>query len=193
MEILLQHNMNSDGLESLMAFYCAPVIVGIKSANTVNVDSRHLNQLNHMLRETGVSCYVLYESEEKAFCYIYRSQLLKATLEKTLVQDTMKLFGYKTTGIKESLERLQIRYSRYKEGKGEFPHEIGLMLDYPVEDVLEFMKRGGKNCTICGYWKVYCNVDRAKCTFACYDKAREIVISRLVNGDKLASIAREIA
>ena len=36
-----------------------------------------------------------------------------------------------------------------------FPHEIGVILGYPVEDVIEFEKHQGKNCKYCGCWKRY--------------------------------------
>ena len=38
-----------------------------------------------------------------------------------------------------------------------FPHEIGVFLGYPLEDVKGFIDNKGKNCESCGVWKVYCN------------------------------------
>lgn len=57
----------------------------------------------------------------------------------------------------------------------DFPHEIGLFLGYPPEDVEGFIRFGGKNCKCFGCWKVYGNIEAAhqcferfkKCT-ACY-------------------------
>ena len=37
------------------------------------------------------------------------------------------------------------------EEKGAFPHEIGLLLGYPVEDVLGFIRYQGKNYLYTGY------------------------------------------
>ena len=39
--------------------------------------------------------------------------------------------------------------------EGEFPHEIGVFLGYPLADVIGFIENRGKNFTACGYWKVY--------------------------------------
>ena len=39
--------------------------------------------------------------------------------------------------------------------KQEFPHEIGLLLGYPVEDVEGFICNGEENCLYVGYGKVY--------------------------------------
>ena len=48
-----------------------------------------------------------------------------------------------------------MRYRAYMNGSKIFPHEMGLLLGYPVEDVTGFMVHGGKNSLYSGYWKVY--------------------------------------
>ncbi len=45
-------------------------------------------------------------------------------------------------------------FNRMENEQG-FPHEIGVILGYPVEDVIEFEKHQGKNCKYCGCWKRY--------------------------------------
>lgn len=51
------------------------------------------------------------------------------------------------------IRNLRIRINSSKT----FPHEIGLFLGYPVEDVKGFIENKGENCVKCGAWKVYCN------------------------------------
>lgn len=44
-----------------------------------------------------------------------------------------------------------------------FPHEIGLFLGYPPEDVQGFLADpGGGRCKLCGHWKVYHDVEGAR-------------------------------
>lgn len=43
-------------------------------------------------------------------------------------------------------------------GEQQFPHEMGLLLGYPIEDVVGFMEHSGKEYLYSGYWKVYENV-----------------------------------
>ncbi len=43
----------------------------------------------------------------------------------------------------------------------EFPHEVGIFLDYPIEDILGYIEHEGKNCQVSGYWKVYSNAQGA--------------------------------
>lgn len=51
-------------------------------------------------------------------------------------------------------------------GLGSFPHEIGLMLGYPPEDVVGFIQSAGKDAKAQGLWKVYGNPLRARMRFA---------------------------
>ena len=57
----------------------------------------------------------------------------------------------------------------------EFPHEIGLFLGYPPDDVEGFIENREKAFKCPGYWKVYGDEEKAKAQFhvisictACY-------------------------
>ena len=63
-----------------------------------------------------------------------------------------------------------------------FPHELGLLLGYPVEDVLGFIRNEGRNYLYCGYWKVYGDVDAARITFDRYNQAKEDAIRLISSG-----------
>ena len=63
----------------------------------------------------------------------------------------------------------------------QFPHEMGLLLGYPIEDVVGFMEHSGKEYLYSGYWKVYENVPAKKQIFTRYDEARETLIRLLAN------------
>ena len=49
-----------------------------------------------------------------------------------------------------------------------FPHEIGLFLGYPSEDVEGFICNGAKNAKCVGTWKVYGDENAAKRKFEQY-------------------------
>ena len=55
-----------------------------------------------------------------------------------------------------------------------FPHEIGVFLDYPLEDVVGFIENAGQNYKCSGCWKVYCNECETRKLFAKYKKCREV-------------------
>lgn len=48
----------------------------------------------------------------------------------------MRLFGYQTLRLIDIFEKLCARYQKYMKDHLSFPHELGLLLGYPVEDVL---------------------------------------------------------
>lgn len=50
-------------------------------------------------------------------------------------------------------------------GRTPFPHEIGLVLGYPIEDVEGFIADGGRGAAACGRWKVYGDVRAARLRF----------------------------
>lgn len=57
-----------------------------------------------------------------------------------------------------------------------FPHEIGIFLGYPMEDVRAFIEHKGKDYLLSRYWKVYSHPRRAERIFHLFDLARLIVI-----------------
>lgn len=63
---------------------------------------------------------------------------------------------------------------RIMEKGGEFPHEIGLFLGYPLGDVKGFIKHRGQNCKCTGCWKVYCDEREARRQFCRFEKCRSI-------------------
>lgn len=70
----------------------------------------------------------------------------------------------------------------------EFPHEVGLFLEYPPEDVQCFMKdtRCGVKCTGC--WKAYGNEKEAQLTFVKFRKCTEVYRKGLSDGKSLLQL-----
>ena len=66
--------------------------------------------------------------------------------------------------------------------EGDFPHEIGVFLGYPLADVIGFIQNRGKNFTACGYWKVYTDPTAAQAEFARYKKCERIYARCYYNG-----------
>ena len=77
-----------------------------------------------------------------------------------------------STEIKYALSRLKSRIGE----NNEFPHEIGIFLDYPLGDVIGFIVNQGRNFKCAGCWKVYCDECACRKTFAKYKKCRDVYV-----------------
>ena len=87
------------------------------------------------------------------------------------------------------LARLAERFTEYKEGRAEFPHEMGAFLGYPLSDVKGFIEHERKDFLCSGYWKVYSDETGAKKTFQLYQAVRNMVLQMLSAGSSLCEIS----
>lgn len=79
--------------------------------------------------------------------------------------------------VEDSLEGYLSQLGRRLEESAEFPHEIGVFLDYPLEDVQGFMANGGAGAVCQGCWKAYGDAQEAYRRFRLYGKCREVYLS----------------
>ena len=70
----------------------------------------------------------------------------------------------------------------------EFPHEIGLFLGYPPEDVRGFILHKGNCCKYSGCWKVYGNEEKAAKEFAKFKKCSDIYYSKWLQGTPIQKL-----
>ena len=71
----------------------------------------------------------------------------------------------------------------------DFPHEIGLFLSYPPEDVRGFIENRAQNFKRAGLWKVYGNEARAEALFRKFKKCTQIYCERWQSGSKMDELA----
>lgn len=123
-----------------------------------------------MLYSSGIRFFVLKEDEKSALVYVYRAGALGKILEDARVRSFLKKCGYTDFSTEAVLKKLKERFSH----GGDFPHEIGIFLGYPLGDVIGFIQNSGKNCKCTGCWKVYCDECSAKKTFDKFKKCTEV-------------------
>jgi hypothetical protein len=169
----------------ILAFQSAPSMLGIKPANLINIDKNkfsvedNIRLFNTRAGAKGIRIYLLKEYKSRKLLLVYNEKLLRAQLARPDVQRCFAKFGYsKLTTFGEYLMRLSKRLNE----NGDFPHEIGLFLGYPVKDVEGFIENKGENFLLCGCWKVYSNAGRAKKLFNNYDKCRAYLCNKLDQG-----------
>ena len=72
---------------------------------------------------------------------------------------------------------------------GGFPHEVGLFLGYPYDDVMAFIEHEGRDYLCCGCWKVYSHREQAEACFERYKRCTRDCEEMLGHGATLAQLA----
>ena len=183
------------GWNELMIWHCSPTLANIKSASLfrIKVDNKEAYQtwessMQKELAPRGVTMLALKSCSGGVLLYVYRKKKLEKELEKPEVRQFLKKNGYPDGTVEEMIGHLRSRMS----DTCEFPHEIGLFLGYPIEDVEGFVKNKGQNCIFTGYWKVYGNPEQCRNTFARYDRCSEIYKRLFANGRSLRQLTVNI-
>ena len=97
----------------------------------------------------------------------------------------LKECGYCRFSTQDCIARLKERLS---EGNG-FPHEIGLFLGYPPEDVRGFIQNKALGHKVTGYWKVYGDEKKALKTFSKYRKCTRVYTKKQAEGVSIEQLA----
>lgn len=175
--------VDKEKLMASLAYYGAPLFMEDKSSILFNVTkgSHGLYDIWEKYKDSVLSNeYSYYELNKTNKCInvlIYKKDRLNSILLNSEIQNFLYSYGYEVcTDLKSHLQLLS---DRYKNG---CPHEIGIFLDYPLNDVKSFIKDCGKNCICCGYWKVYHNESKSIKRFNAYDKAKEQVMVNILRG-----------
>lgn len=174
-------------LISTIAYSAAPTIAKEKVSSLVvfnnnNNNKRNLYKLWEKYKkeieiEFPFKFYELKNNDKVAVVLFYNEERLNKILLEEKNLNFLKRFGYKNNmNIKECLKLLSDRY------ENACPHEIGIFLGYPIDDVIEFIDCPNKQCLMLGYWKVYHNMEKAKDIFKKYDMAKDKMMNLLMQG-----------
>lgn len=157
---------------------CAPTLASLKTANlfrytydTEEELQESVEKWNDQFAPKGVSVEILYRTKEWALVYVYRRMALERDLHRDGTEQLLEQCGYgHAVTVETAIPHLK---TRLKANDG-FPHEIGLFLGYPLEDVIGFIRNRGHNSKCTGYWKVYGDATEAVRTFAKFRKCQDV-------------------
>lgn len=169
-------------VEKQMVLQCAPVMTGLKPSNLLIVQNGYVMQVKRLLENTNLLSIVLWNGENQAIIFIYDEVLLADTYRNIQVKEFLNQLGYGGLELSLALKKLASRYTNYRRGGLDFPHEMGIFLGYPVNDVIGYIENAGKNDLYTGYWKVYHNVEEAVALFEKFDQAREKLVELMFSG-----------
>lgn len=171
---------------------CAPTLAGLKTGSMFSFPypdraamTADVRTLNRALASRGLCVLPLRYREGKALLYVFRPGVLRRDLKEKEARELLRSAGYTEDRLGPCLNRLRERLN----SGADFPHEIGLFLSYPPEDVRGFIENGAKDCKLTGYWKVYGDEQAARKTFEKYRKCTESYQRSLDAGIPLARLA----
>lgn len=178
--------------EELIVQHCAPTLAGMKTGNlfscpyaSAELVLEDVRQLNRRLVPKGLCALPLHFTDGRALIYLYRPGSLKKDLANSFAKKLLRERGYAIENPCYCVAQLVERFAGYTE----FPHEIGLFLGYPPEDVHGFIENQSACAKCVGDWKVYGDEKAAKRLFKKYKKCTEAYCAQW---DKNQSIERLI-
>lgn len=177
------------GFEECLIKNAAPVFADIKVANLFNYAFKNLKDcervlcaFNTKMNIKGVYAELLQHKEAFYLIYIYRKSSLLRELNRGDIEEFLGEIGYKKSNdVLEAIEQLKRRIML----SGEFPHEIGLFLGYPLADVKSFIEKKGRDCVLCGEWKVYHDEQMAQFMFCKLKLCRQRYMELFMRGISL--------
>lgn len=175
----------SKRFERKLAVHTAPALLGLKCASLVSLDCNEFNaeacaeEFNRRVGDRGLKIRILCSCKKRALMFLYNESLLSDRLTSAETSALLERYGY---GSQKSVDEYLNILAERTACRSDFPHEIGLFLGYPIEDVLGFIENKGKNYKLCGCWKVYGSEEYARRMFISYDKCREYLCDKLNEG-----------
>lgn len=145
-----------------------------------------IHYFNNQCSPYGYKLCILSEDETSLLVYVYNARKLTNLLAEPAIKNFLSDYGYKQCQTSRALQHLQTRIH----SNLDFPHEIGIFLGYPLQDVQAFMCPC-KKCLYIGHWKVYGNVKKSKKTFERFDCCRKTMETRIAQGETLVQILKK--
>lgn len=184
--------MAEEAMAVRLAYACAPVLLGMKAANSFMALSCEFEEICACLEGTRVEVLPLSHHHCKSLYLLYRRERLFSYLNQPAHREFLAESDERYLGAAEErlLRLLRRRMTEYADGNGGFPHELGLFLEYPLIDVKGYMQDFGKNSLYTGYWQVYGDVEEAKERFCRYHNAKDWSLQMTRLGYSLQELVR---
>lgn len=185
---IMVKRMNFQNFEIQLALQCAPLIAGLKVSNLFIIKLSEMVAFKEVIQGTDISWYCLMTDKQKVTLLLFRKEEYSKYLADKAVQKILAQFGYTELMMEKVLKEFKTRYFNCIRLGYAFPHEMGVLLGYPIEDVQGFITHRGKDFLHSGYWKVYDKLPEKLSLFQQYDHAMESVIHYLYYGINIVDI-----
>ena len=181
-------------LEKRVCKGCCLGLSGLKAASLYslkpeigNVENT-ITELNSKLAKTGSKVKILHKNSKRTLIFAYNSERLEEHLKDEKNREFLERYGYGHNDNADSC--LSTLSFKMESGIQEFPHEIGVFLGYPIEDVEGFINNRD-NCMAMGLWKVYRDVDKKKEMFEKFDEYTKDFSKKIEETDRIEELFKE--
>jgi hypothetical protein len=159
----------SDEIKRVIVKHCSPVLLGCKPAALFTLGSEKVFAALCTLLQPRFELMVMRKSRNGLLVLMFEKERLAETMSHKDIHAFLAGMGYPCAAPLFVLLKFLNRQFMHSD----FPHEVGIFLGYPVEDVLGFVQHRGQHYKFLGYWKVYGDVEQAKKHFRQYDACRK--------------------
>ena len=177
--------------EEMVVRQAAPTLAGIKTGSLFpcpcaekDVLLGEIRAFNRHYLSRGLCLLPLRFTEGKALLYLYRPAALRRDLRAQTAKALLADAGYPCGSCGGCVAQL-VRRMR---GSAEFPHEVGLFLSYPPEDVKGFIENHAANAKCTGVWKVYGDEQAARSIFEKYEMCSKIYSRQWQQGKSIEQL-----
>ncbi|MFI3227403.1 MAG: DUF3793 family protein [Clostridia bacterium] len=164
--------------------HCAPTLAGMKVGSLFSYRFSckkeildDIKKRNELLNSRGIYFKILKMYDNFALIYVFRRKKLEEILENAEIRDFLSQNGYYAFDLEKALEILEENLKA-----NDFPHEIGVFLDYPLSDIKAFIEFKGANPKYVGCWKAYSNEDCARKITEKFKKCTNVYCKKFAEG-----------
>ena len=172
-------------MSNYIARYGSQTLANVKVSNLFNYQFqskkilyKKVKLINKRLNPFNIHVIPLRIRHNKALIFIYRRDVLSKLLENEEIKNFLRSINYENINVDDCIKELKKRLSRINN----FPHELGIFLGYPFNDVISFIENKGLNYLVNGYWKVYHNPEEASEIFNLFDRVKDEIYNNFKNG-----------
>lgn len=163
--------------EELVVAQCSPTMAGLKTGSlfACPMEDRaalaaSIRRMNAHFVPRGIRMMPVKYMRERVLIYVYRPAALAHDLQQPDAVQMLTEAHYPVGSVDRCVAELM---RRLRQGDA-FPHEIGLFLGYPAEDVRGFIRLGARRAKCVGAWRVYGDPEAAQRQFARLKKCTRV-------------------
>lgn len=185
-------------LERSIVKHAAPTLAGMKPASLFSCPvpfgslEESYRRCQTRLAERDVSLAALAKRPGSTLLFVSRDALLRQAIGRGEACRYLRGEGYDPECLASCLACLREKIARSdRSGRASctFPHEIGLFLGYPFEDVMAFIRKDAE-CVACGCWMAFGDETQARAQFERYRACTARLTALYDEGAPIEDLAR---